>query len=136
MLVLSALFLKYKKDKLGGVFFTSSFLVFFVLMPFFITNVGKVSLKDTFKYLLLTREEKLKASLYGGDIYKVYFYAKKTLPKETNLQSNFAEIYTYNKYFSLKKFKNEDVKYQISTNCFEEFISIYNEGEVHLCGKR
>lgn len=78
-------------------------LVFCLLIvgPFFITDVGKVSLLSTFKYLNQNVEEKLTKSLVHGDVYDVYLHSKEIIPKGATLKTDFMEVYPYSKDFKL-----------------------------------
>ncbi len=129
---IATLLLKYK-EKLARIIFIFIFLFLFVFTPFIITNVGKIPLMDTFKFLLKSDEIKLENNLYHGDIYRVYQYAKNNLPKNEKI-SGLNELYVFNDYFKLINYNNEDARYRISDGCGEEKI-FFRSGDFYLCSK-
>ncbi len=130
-LLISLIVLKYKK-KYSYILFSSFLLMLFILMPFFITDVSKISLKKTFTYLFSDREVKLKETIFYGDIYKVYFYAKENLP-EGSIINSVNEVYTYNDYFKIRKNTQSTIKYKITEKCSNDKRTIYQSGKVNLC---
>jgi hypothetical protein len=132
-LVVSLIVLKYKK-KCSYILFSSFSLVLFVLTPFFITDASKVTYEKTFTYLFSDREAKLKEAIFYGDIYKVYFYAKKNLPKGATINS-VSEIYTYDDHFKIRR-NSENLEYIIKQKCGEDFYSLYEGGQFSLCKRR
>ncbi len=106
--------------------------LFFMIAPFFIVNVGKVPLNETFTFLNSSREIKLENVIYFGDLFKVYYYAKNILPKDTTIQTDFVEIFTYNDYFKLVKVDDLRAKYKITNNCLID-EELYRAGSFALC---
>jgi len=137
ILCLSAFFLGVillrRKEKIFENLFAISFLTIYILAPFLITNVGKVPLADTFIYINKSKEEKLKNILYHGDVYRIYYYAKKNLPFGTVIKSDFNEVYSYNDYFKLSKKHSGHVAYAISKKCINNKDIIFESGGVKLC---
>lgn len=109
-------------------------LLFFVLIPFFITDTGKVPHLKTFTYLFNDKETKLKKTIFYGDIYKVYFYAKDKSPEGSKINS-ISEIYTYDDHFKIR-INFEDLDYAIKKECDEDFYSLHKEGKFNLCEKK
>ena len=135
IIFLVAIFLSKYREKLSYNILVSSSLMFFVLMPFFITTVGKVDLLKTFHYLNSSLQNKLEKS-YLKDIYDVYFFAKDNLKKNSIIRTGFYDIYTYNDYFSLRMKSDNEVQYEISAECgISSAHIIYNSKEVYLCEK-
>jgi len=123
------------KREMSFIIFSLSCISFFIFVPFFITDVGKVSLLKTFPLLGADGEKKLEKSLTYGDIYNVYFYAKNNLPCGTLLQTSFNEIYTYDDHFQIKKGYSDNVDYGISPRCKDNYKPVYTSGNVSLCAK-
>jgi hypothetical protein len=132
-LVVSLIVLKYKK-KYSYILFSPLLLVLFVLTPFFITDASKVPIEKTFTYLFSDREAKLKETIFYGDIYKVYFYAKEKLPRGVVINS-VSEIYTYDDHFKIRR-NSENLEYIIMQKCGEDFYSLYEGGQFSLCKRR
>jgi hypothetical protein len=114
--------------------FLYTFLSSFVLTPFFITDASKVPIEKTFTYLFSDREAKLKETIFYGDIYKVYFYAKEKLPRGVVINS-VSEIYTYDDHFKIRR-NSENLEYIIMQKCGEDFYSLYEGGQFSLCKRR
>jgi hypothetical protein len=132
ILGLVAMIRNFDKDKylvMAVMFFV------FILTPFLATNIGKVPLSKTFNYLREDNQKKLEEVLYEGDIYKIYFQAKKMLPEKTELATDFNEIYAYNDYFSLvgSKYGN-NAEYKILRECGDWKI-LYQTKKTKLCSK-
>lgn len=132
LLALVILFLlKIKKTIVAYYIFIASLVFVFVVFPFFLINTGKVYLKDTFDYLNKERRVKLENTVYYGDIYRIYFYAKEKLPKNTKIKI-MSEGYTYDDYFEIKR-NVEEVNYAIEKECGDDSYSLQKEGEFNLC---
>lgn len=125
---------RFLKDKIIYYYLSTCFFIScFIIFPFFLTNPGKVPLIKTFSYIFSDREAMLKNSIYEGDIFKVYFYAKSTLPKGSILATDFVEVYPYDDYFSLiEKFRSQKNAYAITANCDTANI-IFKSGRISLC---
>ena len=123
-------FMKIKKGLAYKIFYT--FCLFFMVMPFFIVNVGKIPLGETFNMLNENRQEKLQDVIYFGDLFKVYYYAKNNLPKGAIVQTDLIETYTYNDYFKLRWISSPEAKYGISGKCLSS-EEIYRAGIYSLC---
>lgn len=114
-------------------FFTHTFCVSLILIPFFATNVGKVPLFYTLTYASESDRFKLEQSLSEGDVFSVYFQARDILPRGTVLAVDYRELYIYDEYFSLRySSDNPDIKYRISADC-SGWKSIVSSGGVSLC---
>lgn len=124
-----------KKDKKNIAFnFSLCLGVLFMVMPFFIVDVGKVPFVKTFSFLNSDNETKLKNIIYFGDLYNVYYYAKTILPKKTLVETRFIELYTYNDYFNIVTDPDSGAKYLFSNNCQEnQGETMYKSGDFSLC---
>lgn len=107
----------------------------FILMPFLTTSVGKVPLSKTFAYLGKNEQEKLKKITYEKGIFELFSYAQGILPKNTEIITDFNEVYSYNDYFSLtkEKYKN-NAEYKITKECGNWKI-LYQTKGIRLCSK-
>ena len=114
-------------------------VLFFVLTPFFITNVGKISWRNSLKYIGSDLETKLtNTSNDTRDIFKVYFYAKQMLPFQSTM-SGPNEIYTYDNYFRLVMKNRGEPQYIITKTakkCKASFSRVYQSGDYVLCKKK
>lgn len=109
--------------------FFSVICLLFMISPFFIVNVGKVPLGETFRLIDDSRETKLQSIIYFGDLFRVYYYAKNNLPKGTPIRTELFEIYTYNDYFSIN---NSEAEYEIVKKC-DDKQALYKAGAYCLC---
>lgn len=125
------LLINYKRT-FSRIIIMFSLISFFVLTPFFISNVGKVGLVETFKYLKSDLQIKLEKSCFG-DIYKVYFFAKNHLDKNTVIKTSLNDVYIYNDYFSLRRRNEDGVKYELGMGCKSLSQIVYNSGDIYLC---
>lgn len=132
-ILFSLLSLKNSKVKMAREIFAACLLFFFVLVPFFVTDVGKVPLVKTFTYLNSDLQEKLENTLFEGDVFRVYFFAKENLPAGTMIVSTYNEIYVYDDHFSVRSKLEPGVKYEIVPKCDDGFDSMYDSGGVYLC---
>lgn len=132
-ILFSLVLLKINKMQTARKIFVACLLFFFVLAPFFVTDVGRVPLVKTFTYLNSDLQEKLENTLFEGDIFKVYFFAKKHLPAGTKIFSAYNEIYIYDDNFSLRSELESGVKYEIVPKCDSGFDPMYDSGGVYLC---
>ena len=62
----------FKKTKLTY-YLVNMIVMFLILTPFFITNVGKISFKDEIKYFSSDNKTKLENMIDNGDILKTYY---------------------------------------------------------------
>lgn len=132
MLILS-LSILLKNEVLACNFASGLFAACFILFPFFLTNPGKVPLHETLVLLGSDKSVLLKSSLYEGDIFSVYYYAKSALPKGSALVTDYSEVYLYDDYFSLsEKSWLTDAGYTITGSCMVE-KTIYKSGNISLC---
>ncbi|KKP71308.1 MAG: hypothetical protein UR69_C0001G0132 [Candidatus Moranbacteria bacterium GW2011_GWE2_35_2-] len=106
-----------------------------IITPFFIIDMGKVPILKTFSYVKYKKEEKLKNMVMNGDVFDVYFYAKKILPKDSVLMTGFNEIFPYDDHFSLTKRKTKDTSYSISKKCDVDSKILYEKNGIFLCSK-
>lgn len=105
----------------------------FMIAPFFIVNVGKVPLSKTFTLLNENRETKLQNTIYFGDLFKVYYYAKNNLPKGTLVRTNSLEIQTYNDYFGLRGAGDSEARHEIINGDCLNSQELYRVGVYSLC---
>ena len=133
LILFSLLLVYFKKSEIAFRVLVFSLILFFVFIPFFITDVGKVKLHETFFYLNKSREYKLVKTLNYGNIYNVYYYAKSKLPEKTQIKTNFNELYSYDDYFSLHKMKKGGIKYEISRKCQPSSEVLYSSDNIYLC---
>jgi len=108
------------------------FITLFIIMPFGIISSGKLSLTQTIQFLFKSREEKLEKTINNGEVYKVFHYAKKILPKNSKLGVEFNEIYIYDDYFMLSRNKND--VYSIRKKCINS-EEMYSSKSAALCKK-
>ncbi len=136
VIILSLIVNSFKKKQIAFYIFLTTCILFFIGVPFFITNIGKVPLDKTISDLFLDRKLKLEATVNNNAIYDVYFYAKKILPKNTIITTNFSELYIYNDYFKLTKTRYVGVDYLITkSDCSDKWSNIYSNQDVNLCKK-
>lgn len=128
LLLISIIFKKYNKTDRSFIIFVFASIFLFVLVPFFITDIGKVPLIKTLSYLDKSLEVKLSNAIYEGDIYKTYFFAKKNLLQGTVLKTDFNEVYTYDDHFRLRKNNYTDINYIIDNDCI-------NKNYIYISGK-
>lgn len=133
LILFSLLLVYFKKSEIAFRVLVFSLILSFVFIPFFITDVGKVKLHETFFYLNKNREYKLVKTLNYGNIYNVYYYAKSKLPEKTQIKTNFNELYPYDDYFSLHKMKKGGIKYEISRKCQPSSEVLYFSNNIYLC---
>ena len=105
----------------------------FMTAPFFIVNVGKVPLSKTLSLLSEDREVKLQNIIYFGDLFRVYYHAKNTLPPKTPVSTSFSELYVYNNYLQLRVPGDSMAKYGINRVCSGRDREIYRAGAYVLC---
>jgi hypothetical protein len=132
-LILS-IWVKKWNSKFGNLAAWLFLISFFVLTPFFITDVGKVSWKNSLRYISSDLETKLiHTSNDTQDIFKVYFYAKKNLPPQS-IMSGPSEIYVYDDHFKLVIEKKENKGYYITRkNCPNKTSLMFESGAIKLC---
>jgi hypothetical protein len=93
--------------------------------------MGKVPLINSFNYFFKSREDKLKDIIYYGNIFKVYFYAKKNLEENSKISTQYREVYIFDDYFEIVLDRKKS-QYNVGNNCAKENI-IYQAGQVSLC---
>lgn len=136
LLFLVALVLFLKKKYVRPIYyFANIFVTFIIIMPFFITNVGKVPLVKSFSFVNKTRKEMLESTLSEGDIFRVFYKAKEILPQGTKLATDFNETFIYNdRSFVLEPIESEDVyRYKIVRGCDDGWEVVYKSGQIRLC---
>lgn len=134
VLLVMLFIVKFLKNKIIYRYLSVCFFIgCFIIFPFFLTSPGKVPLIKTFSYVFSGREVMLKNSIYEGDIFKVYFYAKSTLPKGSILATNFVEVYLYDDHFRLiEKFRSQKNSYTITASCNDKDV-VFKSGNISLC---
>lgn len=123
--------LQFKKEVVAKKVLALFLIVFFILMPFFLIEVGKVPLNKTFSYLNKNQRFKLENAVNLNEIQKVYFFAQDNLPRGTVVKTNFNEVYLYNDYFNLTRKIITEPHYKIDYACNGEVI--YRVNSVYLC---
>lgn len=127
-----------RQEKKWITYLANILVVLVIIVPFFATNVGKVSLEKTFTYINKGTQFKLENSLAEADVFKVYFKAMKLLPKGTVLAVDFNELYAYDNYFALRSsIDSSDTNYLISANCGENnWERVISSNGVYLCERK
>ena len=123
--------IRTEKLKMAKNIFILSFISLFILVPFFITVVGKVPLEKTFSYINESNRDKLLSVSNYSDKYDVYFYAKDHLSKDSFIKTAISELYIYDDYFQLTRRDLDLPHYEISADCNSDIL--YSKGNINLC---
>jgi hypothetical protein len=130
---ISLMLIRANKLNTGKNIFVVNAIFVFVLVPFFMTSVGKVPLEKTFSYIGKNQRQKLEDFLNFNDVQKVYFFAKDTLPRGSHIETSFNELYLYDDYFHLTRKVLDKNYYKISIDCNQNIL--YSRGGIGLCVK-
>jgi len=107
--------------------------ILFMISPFFIVSPGKVPFKDTFKWLSVSTETKLKNVITFGELYEVYYYARENLPKGSIIATMYLELYPYNDDQLLLRGEGyKGSNYEIKKDCGSREV-IYERKGYNLC---
>ncbi len=106
----------------------------FMMAPFFVADPGKVPLDRTFNFLCAGNERKLESTIYFGDLFRVYFFAKESLPPGEMIRTQSLELSVHNEYFQLRGESDKDALYEIvHSSCEEGWYQVHESGPYRLC---
>jgi hypothetical protein len=101
-------------------------------------DVGKYPLLETLSYVDKKREVQLEGAINKEDIFRAYFYLRRSLPENTLLETDFIQIYAYDDHFSLLVSgqgyaREKNAQYKMGSDCNEEWKIMNNFGQVKIC---
>lgn len=125
--------------KKRGIYFSLVNIVvsMIIVIPFFVTNVGKVPLIDSFSFVGKSQRAVIESIIHEGDNFKVFFYARDHLPTQTPLCTNLTGLLLYNQGHFIFVYPNANAPciYWLETSCGEGKISILCSSQICLCNK-
>ena len=121
-----------KKIAINGLFVIV--MVFLIIVPFFMTDVGKISFLKTFKYLNVTDKQKFENIVNYSDEFKVYYYVRDHLACNTTIETAFDELSLYDNCFKFTK-RNEVAKFSIVKGGCGMGSKLFESGDIKFCSR-